>query len=480
MSNETKKCNKLNKIKNMKIEDVLCLFIIICPVLDMLSFLFRNAFHTNFSPSTVIRPIIPIIVILYLFIKKDKKFKAYTFGAFALFGIYGLIHLYLFTTVKTGSSYSGIMHETQYIVNYSFMILNLFLYIYIFKDKDTIKLKKSILYAACIYICSIYFSIITNTSSFTYLEEQMGYKGWFESGNSIGAILLLTMFVYINLLKEKKYRKIIIPVLCLVGIFLMFFIGTRVGLLGFLLVISLYIIVEVFYALLHNNKVNKKGVAIGTSALIILAIFITIFGSTTIERRKHLKEIEGNILDESQEGNSHITGDLLEIKNKIDKNELEDSYMGEAQKLSIMDLYNTANNMKISNNDQRMQQLIYNVALVKHQKSLGLILFGNGYVANFRELILEMEIPAFLLNFGIFGFILYFVPFLSIFIYGFCLGLKNIKKIDDEYIMLELASGFTFALSFFSGYTFFNSSSMMMIVVINTLLVNKMCQLKQQ
>ena len=470
---------KIKLKEKINIENILCFFIIICPILDMLSFIFRNVFNTNISPSTLLRPVIPIIVIIYLFFKEDKKFKLYTFLGFLIFGIYGVIHLYLFTKVKTGSSYSGVIHEAQYIVNYSFMILNLFLYIYVFKGKDTGRLKKSILYAACIYVVSIYISIVTHTSSHTYLEEQMGYKGWFESGNSVGAILLLTMFVYINYIKDKKYRKIVIPLLVLLGTFLMFLIGTRVGLLGFILVVSLYIIVEVFYSLLHNKKVNKRIVGIGAGLIVAISICVVIFGSTTLERRKHLKEIESDIADENLKDNSHITGDLLDIKNKIDKNELEDGYMEEPQKRSIIDLYNKANSMKISNNDQRMQQLIYNIALVKNQKNLGLILFGNGYVANFRELILEMEIPVFLFNFGILGFILYFVPFLSIFVYGLWIGIKNIKKIDDEYIMMELASGFTFALSFFSGYTFFNSSSMIVIVVLNTLLVNKICSIKR-
>ena len=473
--------SSLKKIKDkINIENILCFFIIICPILDMLSFIFRNVFNTKISPSTIIRPIIPIVVMIYLFFKKDKKFKTYTFLGFVLFGIYAIVHLYLFTKVKTGSSYSGIVHEAQYIVNYSFMILNLFLFIYVFKDKNTNKLKSSILFAACIYVGSIYLSLITHTSSYTYLEEQMGYKGWFESGNSVGAILILTMFIYINYIKDKKYRKVVIPLLVSLGLFLMFLIGTRVGLLGFILVMSLYIIVEIFYSLLHNKKINKKIVGIGGSIIVIISIGVVIFGSTTLERRKHLKDIESDILDENQLGNSHITGDLLEIKNKIDKEELEEGFMDEAQKKSIIDLYNTANSMNISNNDQRMQQLIYNIALIKNQNNLGLILFGNGYVANFRELILEMEIPAFLLNFGLIGFTLYFIPFLSIFVYGLWTGIKNIKKIDDEYIIYELASGFTFALSFFSGYTFFNSSSMIIIVVINTLLINKIYKMKKE
>ena len=103
--------------------------------------------------------------------------------------------------------------------------------------------------------------------------------------------------------------------------------------------------------------------------------------------------------------------------------------MSESQKQSILDLYNTANKLNVTNNDQRMQQLIYNIALVKNQKNLGLIIFGNGYMANFRELVLEMEIPAFLFNFGILGFTLYFVPFLAIFVYGAYIAIKNIRKV---------------------------------------------------
>ena len=475
----------MNRIKILKkekfnLENILCFFIVICPILDISSFLFRNIFGTNYSLSTVIRPLIPIISIIYLFFTNNKKFKKYSFWGFLIYAIYAVIHLYLFTTVTTGSSYSNVIHEAQYIINYSFMILNLFIYVYFFKNNNTEKLKKSILYATCIYIGSIYLAIITKTSSNTYMQEKMGYKGWLESGNSTGAIFILTMFIYMNYLKDKKYKKIAIPVLILVGIFLTTLIGTRVGLLGFILVISIYIIIQVFYSLLHNSKINKKMIFVAAGAIVAIAMLVVIFGSTTLERRKHLKNIESNIIDESINGNSHITGDLLKIKNKIDKNELEEGYMNNAQKQSIIDLYNIANTMNVTNNDQRMQQLIYNIALVKNQKNLVLILFGNGYMANFRELVLEMEIPAFLFNFGLCGFTLYFVPFLTIFIYGLYFGIKNIAKIDDEFIMYEVGSGFTFALSFFSGYTFFNSSTMMIIVVINALLINKIYKIKKE
>lgn len=464
-----------------KIEkNILCIFIILCPILDIVSFIFRNTFHTSFSPSTFLRPLIPTIVILYLFFKKDIKFKIYTIIIGLIYLGYAIMHLLVFRNVITGSSYSGFMHEAQYLVNYSYMILNLIIYIIVFKDEENIEdLQRSVLISSTIYMISILIAIVTKTSSSTYIEG-MGYKGWFESGNSLGSILILSLFIIMKYVKDKKYRKIAIPVILLEGIFLTMLLGTRVGLLGFIIVIIAYVIIEIVTTLIRKGKLNKK-IIIGGIAVIATIILVTItIGSTTLQRRKHLQDIEKDIVDVANNQESHITGSLLEIKEKIEADTLEEGYMNEAQKESILDLYNIANQWNIKNNDQRMQQLIYNIVLVKNQHNLIYLLLGNGYMANFRELILEMEIPAFLFNFGMIGFILYFIPFASIFVYGVYSMIKNREKIDTEYLMYLTGLGFTFALSFFAGYTFFNSSNMMIIVVLSTLLINKNKQIKKR
>ena len=154
--------------------------------------------------------------------------------------------------------------------------------------------------------------------------------------------------------------------------------------------------------------------------------------------------------------------------------------MNEAQKKSLLELYDIANKWDISNNDQRMQQLIYNALLVKNQANPLLIIFGNGYMNQYRELVMEMDIPAFLFNFGIIGFLLYFGPFLAIFIYGIYFGIRKIRHIDREYIMYVLGIGLAFAISVFSGYVFFNMSTSTMIAVICALLINKIFSIKQE
>lgn len=474
-----KKIKAENKIKKLTIENILCVFIILCPILDIVSFLFRNTYNMSISPSTFIRPIIPAIVIIYIFLKENKKIKLNIFILGLVYLIYGIVHLYVFTTLRTQSSYGDLLHETQYLINYSYMILNLFIYIYIFKDKDMGRLRNSVIISISIYIISIFVSILTNTSSSTYIEG-IGKKGWFESGNSIGTILILSLFIYIPLIKDRKYRKIVIPLIFLLGIFLTVFLGTRLGLYGFILVLISYIFVEIIYKIITKAKINKKVIAICIFGICAVILVVITIGSTTLQRRQHLKNIEGNIVDENMHEQAHVTGSILEIKNNIDKGNISNEYMRPEQQRSILELYDICNKFEIKNNDQRMQQLIYNASLVKNQKNPLAIIFGNGYLNNFRELVLEMEIPAFLFNFGIIGFILYFIPFLAIFIYALYIGIKNIKKIDDEYLMLFIGAGFVFAISFFAGYTFFNSSTIMIIIVINTTLINKIQTLKKE
>ncbi|MBS5854243.1 MAG: O-antigen ligase family protein [Clostridium sp.] len=468
---EKKKINTKNLMENL-----LVIFLILCPIFDILSFIFRNIFNTSISPSTILRPIIPLIVFIDIFIKSKHKLKIFIITA--IYGIYAILHLLLFNTANTGFSYSNVVHEMQYVMNYTFTIIILFIYIFAFKDKEKEKLQKGVISAVSIYLASILLSIITKTSSATYMEEGTGIKGWFESGNSISAVLVLAIFVLLSN-GNKSYKKIIIGEIIILGIFLCLLIGTRVGLLGFIIALVSFIFAEIVEKLIKNTKINKKIVVGGIFAIIVVLIIVTVIGSNTIERRKHLKEIESNIVDGSTNQEAHITGDLMEIKEKIDNNQIENTYMNEAQKKSILELYDIANKLEISNNDQRMQQLIYNALLVKNQANPLLIIFGNGYMNQYRELVLEMDIPAFLFNFGILGFLLYFGPFLAIVAYGVYFGIRKIKKIDAEYIMYTLGLGLAFAISVFSGYVFFNMSTVTFIAVICALLINKICIIKK-
>lgn len=197
------------KIKNIKIEDILCIIIIICPILDMLSYVFRNTFNTSISPSTFLRPILPIAIFITVFFKNKIKKKMIIVSL--IYGIYAIIHLYIYTQIMAGCSYGGVISELQYVVNYTFSIMNLFLFAYIFWKKDDEKLTKSILISFAIYVLSLYISIFTGISSTTYIEG-MGYKGLYDSGNSLCAILCISLCIILPLIRNKKLMPYVLAI----------------------------------------------------------------------------------------------------------------------------------------------------------------------------------------------------------------------------------------------------------------------------
>lgn len=457
--------------KKIRLEHILCFYIILCPVLDIASFLFRNYFDINISISTFLRPIIPIILAIYIFIKANKKHKFILLGITLVYITYGIIHLIVMKNFITGCSYGGVIQELQYVINYSFLIVNLIVFFYTFtnikwrtkeieegKNKSE-KIRMSMLIMSAIYMITIYIAILTGTSSYTYKEEQIGYKGWIESGNSLGAILCISLFIILPLIKNKKYRIPTIVLIILIGIYLVTLIGTRTGLIGFFIAVAVFITIEVLFS---KNKIAIIGFVI----LAIAVITVGLVGSNTLKRRNQMNESQYTIIDESTGEVGHMTGDMLKIKNKILAGTLEEGYMSEAQKEAVLDLNEYTTKHKIAGNDTRLQQLMYNIYLVKEQKSVVGIFFGNGFETNFREMIMENELASLLLNFGIIGFLIYVGPFIEILIYSLIKAIKKIKnkeKIKTEYLMSICALILIFGLSYLSGYIFFNSSIMIII-----------------
>ena len=456
----------LEKVKKkLTLENLLVLYVCICPVLDIISFLYRNHFNTTLSPTTLLRPIIPCLVFIILFFKEKNKGKKIAIAS--IYGGYGLIHLLLFKSLQNGSSYGNLNNELQYIVNYSLMIINLYLFYTVIIDEE--KLKKSVIISLTIYVVTLIFSIITKTSSSTYIEG-IGFKGYFESGNSLCTVLLLSLCIILGKIKSKREWKIIVLIV-FTGIYLCVFSGMRTGLFGFCLIIAIYAMSKFILNIRDKKKISKGKIGIATIGIIIFVILLIIFGSKLLERRKQLKQNELENIDQETMNQRYVTGDILNIYKQIKNDELPENYMTQAEKKAIINLCEYAKKVKLSNVNLRAQQFIYNVFLVKEQKSLMLILFGNGYKNQTGELVMEMEIPGLICNFGIIGFMLYFGPFLAIFIFGVKNSFKNKKCIQIDTIMCLVGCALAIGLSTFSGYVYFNFSSMTMALILNVFFI---------
>ena len=449
----------MKNLKNkLNMENLICIYVILNPVLDIISFLFRNYFKIEISPSTIIRPIIPIILYTMLFFKeKNKKIKIITV---ILYFLYAIIHLILFNKLHNECSYGNILNELQYILNYSLLIFNIYIFFKVIKEKN--KLEKAVYISLLIYIITIFISIITKTYSYTYIEK-IGFKGYFESGNSLCTVLILSICVILPNNELSNWKKFLI--VFITGLYLALLSGMRTGLFGFSLTIGIYIFSKFLLNIRDKIKFTKKQILITTIGIILMVCLLFIFGSKTFERRNLLKQNELENIDEETLNKRYVTGDILEIYKKIQRDELPEEYISKEEKNAIIKLCKTAEKLKLPSTNLRIQQIIYNIYLIKEQKNIFLILFGNGYKNQIGELVLESETISLFLNFGVIGFTLYFMPV----VYLFIKSLK-IKKINIKYIMYVLGEFMAFVLSTFSGYVFFNISSMTIAIVLNILL----------
>ena len=455
--------NKMNK------EKWLYTFILLNPIYDILSSLF-NYYGFSYFLSTLLRPIIPLLMIIYIFFT-DRTVRKKLLILGSIYVSYVVTHLYLYNNIKTGISYGNLLHEFQYLINYTYLIFTFLLFLYIFFKREN-KLKDTLFYNILFYIVTIYISIITNTSFPSYVEG-IGYRGWFNTSGAVGSILIISLFVLLPYLVKKEikvgYKYFFIFI---IAFYLCFLIGSRVGLYGSVLAMGSFILYNILFNLFKRKKIriNKKNRFLIIGGCLVIVIMISLFGSYTLERRLQLD----NITDKE----IHIAYDLMDIRTAIINNTIEKNYMSNDQIRALHSLYEHANRINLPNVDMRKQQLIYHTYLYQYQKSVPLKLFGNGYLANFGALTLEMEGIALLFNFGIIGFVLYAMPFLSIFIYALYIGVQNIRKIDVEYMMYISGVFISYAISLMAGHVYFNTSVMPVIIIAHVLLLNKVKAMK--
>jgi len=453
-------------------ENLLCLFIILCPFMDMASYWFRRIAGTEFSIATVLRPIIPVIISLYIFIKAKKKEKIILIGLSLVYIAYAVLHIVVTKNMFMESAYGTIKNEAQYVLNFTSLVVYFIIYNYIFvyrkkdlsNDESFIKLKHSIAIMTFTYVVSVFLAITTRSSEYTYIETSVGYKGWYAQGNSLSAVLIMSLFILLGDLKNTKWKKFYITTIIITTIYLVFIIGTRAALLGALLSVIIYIVCEVLFSR------NKKIIITSFVFMIIGVGLVGVIGSNTIKRRQQVDQARYTIIDEATGEVGTMTGDMLRLKNKILAGNVDDNYMTEAQRQSVLDLYEYTQKNNTPGNDTRTQQLMYNIYLVKNQKNPLLILFGNGYKSNVGEMIMENELASIPLNFGIIGCILYVGPFVALLVYSIIVGIKRRRIVDSTYIMLQCGLAMSLILSWFSGYVLFAMSDMVVMAVISTLI----------
>lgn len=457
--------------QKFRVEYLIYLFLLLTPFLDALSFIFRKYVpNAKVSPSTILRPLIPLILLFYIFIK-DRESRKYMFIGAIIYIIYGIIHLFVFQNLHTGFNAGSVISEAQYILNYTYMIFLFYAIYWFYKKRGLPHLQKYLCLMLVCYLILIYLSIITGTSSSTYIDG-VGYKGWNASGNGLSAIFILgfcSTFTYLLKYIKKWYVWIYLGSLFY---FLLILFGTRTAFFGSILVIFLYGISRGFIYLIKSKKINLKQLVFFILILVVLGGSGVVGGANVLKRRQNMASLGSVMKDPLTGKETHLTGDLTQFVVEIKEDNLSIE-MSDYQKLALLKTYKDVNKYNVKNTNRRMQQLIYHHHLFQEELTLKTFLFGTGYLNNYPELTLEMEVPAFFYNFGLLGFILYFGPFLILLVYFIHHLFINLKKVTVDYLLYLAAAGLSVVLSLMTGYVYFYVSSMLVVICMFILLLRE-------
>ncbi len=389
----------MEKFMKKNINLIITIFILIGPILDLLTGVCIHTLKINFTIGIIVRVLFLLFIcIVTIFIFKKKKLII----PYLIIGLYFIFYTLGIIIYKNSI---GLFFEIQNLVKVFYFPI-IFLALYSIKDKVDIE-NKILIKVLFLYLILILIPTVFGIGYKTYEITKKGTLGFFNSANEIsGIISILTPIIFI-IFKDKKniLLKILLGVAYLIVILMM---GTKTPLLSLCFTIGVYLA----YLTIESIRKKKYKRIIITISILIIGVFGLILILPKTNFYKNIK--------------THL--DFLEVENITDifkDKKLIDHFIF-SQRLSFLEKENK----------------LYN------KSNLYLKTFGIGYLKpNGEETkMIEMDYFDIFYHHGIIGFIIYF----SIIIY---LIIKNIKfnKTFEGY-MYKTSFLLAIILSFFTGH----------------------------
>lgn len=404
----------MNDFIKKHINIIIIIFILIQPLIDLLTGLCLHTFNLNLTIGIFIRIIFLVfIVIITLFTFKKKNILI----PYLIIGLYSILYL-IGIVIYKDTSY--LFQEIQGLVKvFYFPILLISLY----SIKDNIRISKMTLFTTLIiYLIAIFIPTILNVGYKTYEITKSGTLGFFNSANEIsGIISLLTPIMFIIFTKKKTLLfKIIISIIYL-GVILMM--GTKTPLLSLGITIGFTFI----YSLVKCLKQKKYKPLIYLTTFIVIGIFGLIL---IIPRTNFYKNIK-----------THLDYLKLDSITEVFKDE------------ELIDHFIFSQRLTFLKNKQKLYE----------KSSLYQKIVGIGYLKNNKATkMIEMDYFDIYYSHGILGFIIFFGITLSVIINVF----KEKQKLTFERYMLLVTFLLIIFLSFFTGHIITAPSVSLLVIIL--------------
>lgn len=408
----------MNKVIKNNLSKIISIFILIQPVLDLITGICLHVFSLNLTIGIIIRMLF-LLFIMYAttFIYKKKLSLIY----YLIVTFYSIIYL---INIGTNSHLFGQVQGLLRVFYFPLLLVS-------FYDlKDEIKISTATLFTTLtLYLIFIFIPMTLNLGFKSYEITKSGTLGYYNSANEIsGIISILTPIVFMIFnSKGKSILKVIYILLYLVVILT---IGTKTPLLSLLITIGMTFI----YIMIKSYKDKKYKRILSSFIIIVIGIISLII---LIPKTNFYKNIKVHL-------------DFLKVEDVTD----------------IMDNGNLIDHFIFS---QRVTFLtdrksIYDNATFQEK------LFGIGYYYNGKkDKQVEMDYFDIYLNHGIIGFIIFF----SVYLYVLVQTTKIKRKLNFNLYMLNVSMLLILFLSLFTGHIITAPAVSLIVVVIIMMLQNR-------
>ncbi|HHK5545660.1 MULTISPECIES: O-antigen ligase family protein [Bacillus] len=458
----------------VRFEHFLLFFIILQPVLDLLTSLSITLLKSNATVGILVRFLIMAVGGIYILIQaKEKENRKFLIYLILLAGVLGVG----FINNKLVKDPIVLGEEVKFVAKALYIYIMLGSYILALKSLKTKvnisdKVRNSIVYSTLIINAIMVISISTSTDFGSYEWMKVGSRGWFYAGNELGSILaiIFPIVVLYSIQKTKSWKHILYWIPSLLMIYSLIQVGTKVGMGSIGATLAAAIGIIVLQLLFNRKNPNKKSLALNAViAIVLLAGVVGTFKQTPLAQNMG---IHNNYLSEqnvAQQGQKE-----QEIKDKLKKEQElkakeENHHKVEKPEEKAKIEEEVKKELEKEQKKENQENLIFSGRQVYEERHkqffkeapMSQKLLGMGYAGNFKyneqkqpdPKLIEMDFHDWFYDFGIIGFVLLMIPFIY---YGLRILLAFATRFKDifniKYGMISASLLLALGIAYIAGH----------------------------
>lgn len=272
-------------ISKINFENIFILFIILQPIIDTLtSFCVRNI-SEKLTLGIFIRAAFMIYIMIYTIFKVDKKSRWQILIYYSCIAIYSIAFI-INSYTKYGLTL--IVSQAKGLIKTFYFPIILASLLILFKKKEYSSKQKYLNISLAIYVLTVVICKIFSIGYPTYpINDSVGTIGLFYAGNEVSAIIAILSPICFATFTSNKFN-ILNAILCVLTVFAMLEIGTKVAFVSTAILIILTLIISVIKLIRKEIKGFYKQVI---ALLLIGLLTFLFFGNTSIGKNLHINPI---------------------------------------------------------------------------------------------------------------------------------------------------------------------------------------------